>query len=73
MLLNVSGCGPPTGREALTGETPLEVGVEELYTVGALEGEESEVFGRIGAVAFSTNGNLRHTSFANTIDVERIR
>jgi len=58
LLLNVSGCGPPTGREALTGETPLEVGVEELYTVGALEGEESEVFGRIGAVAFSSNGSL---------------
>ena len=60
-------CACAGGGDAGTGDGPagldgpdytIEPRVEHVYTVGALEGESWETFGRVSRVAFDADGNL---------------
>jgi len=49
----VAGANDPAGADIT-----LAPALEDVYTVGAMEGEDWEIFGRIRSVDFDENGNL---------------
>ena len=51
-----SGGGDATGLGGP--DAPLSAVTEDLYTVGAIDGEEWETFGNVSSVAFDRDGNL---------------
>ena len=62
LTLAAAACGD-SGPSAGAPDDPaadfmLAAATEEVYTVGAMEGEDWEIFGRIQSVAFDANGNL---------------
>lgn len=50
---DVAGANDPAGADIT-----LAPALEDVYTVGAMEGEDWEIFGRIRSVDFDENGNL---------------
>lgn len=66
LALAASACGAPGGETTGDGaagsmdgpDVMLSPVTEEVYTVGALDGEEWETFGRVESVAFDSKGNL---------------
>ena len=50
--------GSPGAPDDPAADFTLAAATEEVYTVGAMEGEDWETFGRIESVAFDENGNL---------------
>ena len=66
LLPMAAGCGGDTAPDdagpAAAGldspDSPLAPGVEEVYTVGVLDGAEWEMFGRVVGVAFGEDGTL---------------
>ena len=60
LVLACGGDGRETAvAEGLGGpDVPLAPTAEDVFTVGAMEGEDWEVFGRIPAVRFDDSGNL---------------
>lgn len=61
LLLMAAGCGGDAGPAAAGLDSPdisLAPGVEEVYTVGVLDGAEWEMFGSVVGVAFGEDGTL---------------
>ncbi len=54
LLAGACGDGAPTSEA----DTPLNPETEEIYTIGSLAGEDWEIFGNVGDVAFDGSGNL---------------
>ena len=66
LALAASACGAPGGETAGNGaaggldgpDVMLSPVTEEVYTVGAFDGEDWETFGRVESVAFDSKGHL---------------
>ena len=61
LLLACGDAGTPgdaSGNDPAGADFPVTPVTEEVFTVGALEGEDWEIFGRIRSVQFDGNGNL---------------
>ena len=61
LALSAAGCGSgggPDGTSIDGSDIPLAPQVEEVYSVGVLEGEAWEMFARVRAVAFDSDGTL---------------
>jgi hypothetical protein len=64
LLVTLLSCGDPQGSQGtlegdLAGpDVPIDLELEEVYTVGSLDGEDWELFSRITRVEFDGSGNL---------------